>query len=409
MTDNAERPYAAFRLNLEQQKKRAKERAKAAGVQLAKAQFDIATELGFASWAKLKQHIAAMDRERAAMEEAQGARDAQPRLDAGMRTLHLRCGSDIHKPLVEAGFKGDFLEHSYPYSQGPVREGPGALEQRARFIVDGFGNFMQLDYEGQLVGAYNVERQLLDTANYERVVIWSEYDTWDQLALLRFLDHYSRNPRPRVLELINVQRFPGSLRFIGLGQLPPEALRLLWTERRPTTPAQLALGAKAWAALASDDPRALAAIASRPTPPLPLLGPALHRHLRQLPSVENGLSLTEHMILQLVSEAVRPMNRTFGLLIYHRDPLPSATDLLMRTIVINMRDESRCLLTRTQVGDMPGWNDTLEITGLGREVLTGQVDWLSLNPPRRWVGGVEIGPGLRDWRWDEARREAAAL
>jgi len=408
MTDNAERPYAAFRLNLEQQKKRAKERAKAAGVQLAKAQFDIATEFGFASWAKLKLHITAMDRERASM-EAQEAGDARPPLDAGMRTLHLRCGSDIHKPLVEAGFKGDFLEHSYPYSQGPVREGPGALEQRARFIVDGFSGFMKLDYESQLTGAYNVERQLLETADYERVVIWSEYDTWDQLTLLRFLDHYAHNARPRVLELINVERFPGSLRFIGLGQLPPEALRLLWTERRPTTPVQLALGAKAWAALASDDPRSLAAIASRPTPPLPLLGPALHRHLRQLPSVENGLSLTEHMILQLVSEAVRPMNRTFGLLIYHRDPLPSATDLLMRTIVINMRDESRCLLTRTQVGDMPGWNDTLEITGLGRQVLAGEVDWLSLNPPRRWVGGVEIGPGLRDWRWDEARQEVTGL
>jgi hypothetical protein len=408
MTDQTERPYAAFRLNLEQQKKRAKERAKATGVQLAKAQFDIATELGFASWAKLKLHIAAMDRERAAM-EVQGAGDAQPPLDAGMRTLHLRCGSDIHKPLIEAGFKGDFLEHSYPYAQGPVREGPGALEQRARFIVDGFGNFMQLDYESQLAGAYNAERQLLDSANYERVVIWSEHDPWDQLALLRFLDQYSRNARPRVLELINVQRFPGSMRFIGLGQLPPEALRLLWTQRHPTTPAQLALGAKAWAALASDDPRPLAAIASKPTPLLPLLGPALHRHLCQLPSVQNGLSLTEHLILQLASEATRSMKQILFLLNNERDPIPSNTDLLVRSIVINMRQESRCLLKRTQVSEVPGWNDTLEITGLGRQVLAGEVDWLSLGPPPRWVGGVEIGPGLRDWRWDEARREAAAL
>ena len=165
MTDQTERPYAAFRLNLQQQKKRAKERAKAAGVQLAKAQFDIATELGFASWAKLKLHIAAMDRERAAMDRTNAATsEVPPPLDADLRTLHLRCGSDIHKPLIEAGFKGDFLEHSYPYAQGPVREGPGALEQRARFIVDGFGNFMQLDYESQLAGAYNAERQLLDSA-----------------------------------------------------------------------------------------------------------------------------------------------------------------------------------------------------------------------------------------------------
>ena len=40
--------------------------------------------------------------------------------------------------------------------------------------------------------------------------------------------------------------FPGSQRFLGLGQLPPEALRLLWSTRKPVTPAQLALGNAAW-------------------------------------------------------------------------------------------------------------------------------------------------------------------
>lgn len=252
-----------------------------------------------------------------------------------------------------------------------------------------------------------------DTANYERVVIWSEYDTWDQLTLLRFLGHYARHARPRVLELINVRQFPGNTRFIGLGQLPPEALRLLWNERHAVTAAQLALGVKAWSALCAEDPRALAVIATNPTLELPLLGPALHRHLRQLPSLHNGLSLTEQLILQIASEsppsAPRSQNQVFVLLNYERDPLPSNTDLMVHSLVQNMQREESRMLVRNQVGAEPGWNDTLEISPLGRQVLAGEVDWLSLTPPRRWVGGVAIGPGLRDWRWDETQREVVDL
>ena len=37
------------------------------------------------------------------------------------------------------------------------------------------------------------------------------------------------------------ENFPGGMRFVGLGQLPPEALRLLWEQRSLATPAQLSL------------------------------------------------------------------------------------------------------------------------------------------------------------------------
>jgi hypothetical protein len=84
--------------------------------------------------------------------------------------------------------------------------------------------------------------------------------------------------------------------------LPPEALRLLWKTRKPVSAAQLRLGLDAWRALANPDPRPLAAIMRSHTPALPLLAPALHRHLRELPSAANGLSLTEELALTLMAE-----------------------------------------------------------------------------------------------------------
>ena len=44
----------------------------------------------------------------------------------------------------------------------------------------------------------------------------------------------------------------------------------------------------------------------------------------------------------------------------------------------------------------------LAITPLGRAVLEGKTDYLSLHPPPRWLGGVSVAGSAPGWRWDEA-------
>jgi hypothetical protein len=413
--------YPHFRLNFEQQRKRAKELLKAARAgepealvrfksppRLAEAQYLIARELRFDNWVALKRHIAAMTREH----EAARVLAALP-LDGDLRTLHVRCGSDLKVPLQDAGFRGDFYEHNYPYLIGPVREGSGCLEERAQFLVDSYADSRDppLQYEPVLRGLQRDEQRLHDSANYDRVVIWSEFDCYDQLVLVRLLEHYATHSRPPRLELINIGEFPGAVRFIGLGQLPPEALRMLWTTRKLATPAILKLGLDAWRALVDPDPRALAAIMRSGTPVLPLLAKALHRHLRELPSSINGLSFTEQMALQLIAEGEINLARLDGRLTYELDPLPGQGDLQIRDRVLNIEAASDRLYERrpgvARNGEArPPWTDVLTITDLGRAVLSGDVDFLSLRPSKRWVGGVQIGPGMLDWRWDEEIKDA---
>ncbi len=415
MTDR----YGAFRLNLEQQQKRAKELLKAARAgdpgavarfkgatpRLAEAQFLIARDLRFENWAALKRHTAAMALERSATTSSA--------LDGELRTLHVRCGSDLQVPLRQAGFSGDFLEHSYPYLIGPVREGSGCLEQRARFLVDTYGDSRDPPptYEQTLHALERDERLLRDSAQYERVLIWSEGDCYDQLVLIRLLAHYAVHRRPPRLELISLGDFPGSVRFVGLGQLPPEALRLLWTTRGSAGPRQLELGLTAWRALSNPDPRPLAAIVRSGTPALPLLGSALHRHLRELPSAVSGLSFTEEMALTMLVEHPESLNRMVGRMDHLIDPLPGQGDLQIRHRVLAMEGARTRVFTRSPGLDRDGrarppWTDVLTITDVGRAVLAGKVDFRSLSPPPRWVGGVEVRAGNPDWRWDEGRRDA---
>jgi uncharacterized protein DUF1835 len=419
MTDRNADPYSAFRLNLEQQHKRAKDllkaakagdaralqRLRAAGFttpgapKLAQAQHCIARELRFTNWADLKHHIGEMERLRHGL--------AALVLDADCRTMHIRCGTDFLRELREAGLHGDFNAHINPYLQGPVTDSPDWLERRARYIADAIGPYQRLDYATVLEGARDEERRLAAASrDYERVVLWLEHDRYDQFVLLRCLAWFAEHGAPPRLELVGPSDFPGATRFVGLGQLPPEALRLLWEQRQPITAEQLTFGRRTWAAFRAADPRALAALARDGTPLLPALAGALHRHLQELPSVENGLGLTHHLLLQALAEGEpQRAGRLVGLVMHDRDPLPGLGDLGYDQALRELAALPDALVQRSGGHAYEAWNlDEVAITESGREVLEGRRDALALPFPERWVGGVRIAPAQRNWRWDERTR-----
>jgi hypothetical protein len=393
-----------FRLNLEQQRKRARDLlkgwrsadAEALGrfllhhpqassmdtavlpahlAHLSEAQLIVARELGLPSWPRLKSHILAMDQTRARI--AQG--DVAP--DRGMTTLHIRCGSDIFPALREAGFAGDLLEYSDPLCQGPVLDEAGWLERRAAFVAE----FYSAQSREQIAeGLRSTEERLrAAAASYQRIVLWFEHDTYDQLILARCLAQFAET-RPARLELISAASYPGGVRFIGLGQLPPEALRLLWRERAPVSGASLLAGQSVWTALRSADPRPLAELARTGIPDLPQLGRAVRRHCQELPWLRTGLSLTERLILQLLAEAPLTLNQTWYRLMMEREPLPWLSDLLFRFIIENMKRVEAPVFTGRFEGEDHHWpKERLTLTPLGHAVLAGQVDWMSLRPPAR--------------------------
>lgn len=419
MTDRNAQPYAAFRLNLEQQHKRAKELLKAAKAgkpealrrlhgagfpaptepKLAQAQHCIARELRFASWAALKRHIGDMERTRRAL----GA----SALDDDCRTMHIRCGHDFERELREAGLHGDFNAHINPYLQGPVTDTPDWLEQRARFIVDAIGPYQRLDYATVLEGARDEERRLAEASrDYSRVVLWLEHDRYDQFVLLRCFAWFAEHGAPPQLELVGPHDFPGATRFVGLGQLPPEALRLLWARREPIRAEQLAFGARVWKAFRAPDPRALAALVRAGTPLLPALAGALDRHLQELPSFANGLGLTHRLLLQaLADDGMQRAGRLVGLVMHERDPLPGLGDIGYDLALRELAALPHPLVLRSGGHAPDAWHlDEVSITESGVAVLEGKRDWLELPLPERWVGGVRIAPAQRNWRWDERTR-----
>jgi len=414
-----------FRLNLEQQRKRAKDLLSAlcagdadalsrfrkhhpggAGLhspaeterfaRLSEAQLVIARELRFPSWPKLKVHIQAMEQAR---EHIAAGADS---LDGDISTLHIRCGSDLMNPLKEAGFSGDFLEYSDALCQGPVLADDTWLTHRAAYLAHAYGAQTGQDAGQVAERLRHAEVGLRSAAqHYDRVVIWVEHDSYDQLVLARCLAQFAA-AAPAHLDLISVERFPGDARFIGLGQLPSEALRLLWNERTPVSAQQLEAGRAVWANVRRADPTPLALAARSGIPGLPQMARASQRHCQELPWLRDGLSLTERLAMQLLAEGPKTVGEIYSALMREREPLPWLGDIMLLFILDSMRAASEPVFTGTFQGEQRRWSDELlTITDLGRAVLAGKVDWLSLSPPERWLGGVRVSASSPCWRWDE--------
>lgn len=419
------RPALPFRLSLEQQRKRSKELLQAlqegeadallrfrthhpragglddAGIagrlgRLGEAQLVVARELGLRSWPRLKAHALALQQARESIGKG------VPAPDADARTLHIRCGSDLRDPLREAGFAGDFLEYSDPLCQGPLVADRDWLARRVAFVAQAYGLRLGQDAGQVAAKLEQAEAGLREAAGrYARVVLWVEHDSYDQLVLARCLAQFAQTP-PRRLELVSVGRYPGGARFIGLGQLPPEALRLLWSERQLVSERRARAGQAVWDKLRSADPTPLAAAARAGIPDLPDMARAVRRHCQELPWLRDGLSLTERLVLQILSEGPRTVGEVFQLLVQEREPLPWLGDTMLLHILDGMKRAREPAFIGASDGGQRRWPDErLTITALGRAVLAGEVDWLSLAPPERWLGGVRIASTPQCWRWDD--------
>ena len=411
------------RLNLEQQKTRAKElchairRGEADAIarllrhhpdardvdagdvparfaRLGDAQLVIARELGLPSWPKLRAHVERMQRAR----DAIAGKAAAP--DADARTAHLRCGSDIRNTLRESGFVGDFLEVADPLCFGPVPRADDYRAIRARFIA-GWSGMTPAEVEAKLAREDDALAQAAH--RYDRLVLWYEHDSYDQLSLARVLAEFSGRARRPLLELICVDRFPAITRFNGLGQLSPTALRALWESRAAVTAAQLRLGAAIWDALREPSPMALHAIAAGGTKELRLMAAALWRHLQELPWTGDGLSLTQRLALQALRDGPRTVSQLFRVTQLEIEPLPFMGDLMFWAVLREMASvASPPVMIDAATADRRWPDRVLSLTPIGERLLAGTLDWLGLDPPERWLGGIRIAPGAPAWRWDEA-------
>ncbi len=319
--------------------------------------------------------------------------------------LHVRCGSDIYESLRKAGIPGAFLEASDPVCQGPLDPklpAQALREARADFIATTYQGF---EDPASVLSKMEAEaRGLSQLDHFAKIVLWFEHDLYDQAILIRLLARLqSAATKPDSVFLINIDRFPGITRFNGLGQLSPEQLGSLWGTEEPVTPALCREAERLWQAYSSGDPLQLQAALDETDGALLFVAAAMQRHLQELPWQGNGLSLTEALSLQALSEGAATPGRVFTRLAEDLEPLPYLGDAMFWPILKGLATAPRPAVT-----DFSDWKDEIALTDFGLALLHDRARWTDHNPLDRWVGGLHLQGDRPPFLWNPASGRAIA-
>lgn len=318
--------------------------------------------------------------------------------------LNITNGDSAVGTLGEAGIAGKIIAWRDVLHEGPVDSSlslNALSKQRARFISErGWGDFAHVS------GDFAERDRVIQHLDYfDEVVLWFEDDLYDQLQLIQLLDFFSRgSPRLKKLTLIQVDGY--------IPPLSPAKLLELDASRAQVTPEQYELAQKAWKVFGSDDPAAIERLLGEDLSALPYLALALWRHLEEFPSVANGLSRSEQEALTAIGEGHATPVAAF-LEVANKQESIFLGDIIFYSYLERLSGKRNPLLTWTDGGAVvsPTAENSrefvkreLRVTPLGRDVLLGRRDWQDINTETRWLGGVEIAPGARGWRWDPNAR-----
>ncbi len=307
---------------------------------------------------------------------------------------------------------GDLLRWADPLCEGPLRPHPDDLtrqRERAAYLAARFRLPVTESYR-ELMGA---DWRVDQCERYDEVVLWFEADLYDQLILVYLLARLARTAPAAKLRLVTLHRYPGVRRFVGLGQLQARQLRALLARRKRVTARQQALAVRAWAAFQAPSPSRLARLARLRSSAMPYLGAAIRRYLAEYPSLRNGLSRTEQLIMETLVRGPATPRELFER-VQAREPRPFLGDLMFFAAVRDLAVGPRPLIhgrhRRFLELRLPELGKaTVEATPLGRRVLAGRADWRRICGVAKWMGGVYLPPGRPPWRWDADRERIVAM
>lgn len=321
-----------------------------------------------------------------------------------MSMFHLANGDAAAERLRAAGLPGEVIVWADALHDGPVVD-DGSDEswrnRRATFLA----SMLHVPRSEPLARLAGWDADLARAGLADEVVLWIEPDLFDQLLLVRHLARVASQAwKPATLSLVCRDVHPVLGDVSCLGTISIHGARTLYAERAPLGPPEIDLAVEAWRALCAAKPDALLALVRRGTPVLPFLAPAIERLLGEYPSSQDGTSLTEHFILQVLDpwplEGVQVFRAVQRL---ERHVFMGDSSFSWRLWSLSRAPHP---LIAARGADTPAAFQFARIglTQAGLAVKRGEVDAVTLNGVDRWIGGVHLKGDSVPWRWDRSAR-----
>jgi hypothetical protein len=324
--------------------------------------------------------------------------------------LHLTNGDAAANGMKAGGIEGEIVPWRDVLHEGPVPAGQTLRElsrTRAQWLSrEGLGNVDELKKEFEERDAF-----LFRYTDFDEVVLWFEWDLYDQLQLIQILDFLSQDSegdRAETNTRLTHVSFNGYL-----GNLEPEKFGELYEKRLDVTHDMLMTARRAWNAFRGADPRALEQVVREGCGSLEFLELSLWRHLEELPSTRNGLSRSESQVLEAVSQGPLSFHELFRQ-VANREERIFCGDSMMAHYIERMSLTDSPLITytsgekidapRTEDDSRAFRNAEMALTSTGRSVLSCESDWIQSGGSDRWLGGVHLAGSAAAYRWNPDTR-----
>lgn len=314
--------------------------------------------------------------------------------------LHIVNGDAFGDKLRKSSIDGEILVWRESLYEGPIgmrMSDSLLLPIRASYMFQKHGI-----PEDMFTSTSLHQEKQLDKLSGEvtEIILWFDQDLFDQLMLCYLL--------MRLSALHN-----GSVRLslIQYDQRIEHQITQLLSSMSPVTEGQLNIAAKVWSAYSASEPLSLAALMEEDLSELSFLKRALEVHLGRYPSMQNGLSSLEQLILEEIERSEVSLYSLFQK-VNEKATDYGLGDLQFWGMLEQLRLCDYPLLALSGGNRLPKYGEPLPVqfedwrvrlTDTGRLVLTGKEDHIALNGMDDWIGGVQLSGKEHIWRLDSVK------
>ncbi len=297
--------------------------------------------------------------------------------------IHIHNGDVVAELALQAGLPGEQVAFREALANGPVPSDVD-LEMRAQFLAAGYDlKLLRVRH-----GLQQLEETLGAAMKEDEVVLWFEHDLFCLINLVSLLVRFATHRR---LTLIwNPQP-------LSQAELVP-----LFESRSAVTPSMIKAAARVWDAYRSNDATGLNRFTKRANPDFPFLREGLRLHASRFPSLRNGLGGMEQRLLEIIAGGVNEFRFIFERFSVDVPRFGFGDGDVMRTLR-RLASGSTPLLSIVEQPASPV-RVAFTLTPVARKVLADEADYVELNPPTGWLGGVDLAHE-NWWRWDERQHE----
>jgi hypothetical protein len=305
--------------------------------------------------------------------------------------LIITNGDNAVETIKNCGISADFIPWRDVLHDGPVPN-CDSLDELSKIRAEFLTTLSWGDFNSILKMLRERDSKLAHFANYEEVILWFEHDLYDQLQLLQILDWFSKQ------DLLNI-RFTQICGDEFITEISTKKLLYYFENRKIVSDSMLKLSQIGWIAFCSDDIIQLQKFIENGHDELPFLNDAMKRFLQEYPDKTNGLSRSERQILEIIRPGKKTPSEIFIKFQEYEDAkyLGDWTFFYYINNLLNKKHplietspQEQFMFPASSESDTQFLSQYIQITEIGRKVLSAKLNHVELNGIDKWLGGVHL-------------------